>query len=183
VIPAGTSPENRITLTLEAGYIQGALYKYAATAGIIHCPGDARVKLKAGKGFTYVSLSAVGTLNGEVAELYKTTEIQSPSERFLWIEENDPRGDNLGSWIMNGGTPARGFTDASIIDSTSVFHGNSSTFNFADGHSALHKWIDPAMIKYGLSEDQNKYANAPTYSTAPHDVVWLGQGYVTKKNP
>ena len=25
----------------------------------------------------------------------------SPSSRYFWVEENDPRGENVGSWIIN----------------------------------------------------------------------------------
>ena len=79
LIPAGTSPERRIELTIEEGYRQGALFNFAPAPNIIHCPGDVRLKLKAGKGYTYVSLSGVGTLNGEAPELYKQTALASPA--------------------------------------------------------------------------------------------------------
>jgi hypothetical protein len=181
-IPAGTSLETRLTLIIEEGYRQGALFPYAPSPGIIHCPGDTRMKLKVGKGFTYVSLSPVGPLNGEQPVFYKTTELQSPSERFLWVEENDPRGENLGSWIMNAGTPPD-FRGASLIDSPAVFHITSSTFSFADGHSASHKWVDPATIKYAASMDPNKYGSTPGHAQTPNDVVWLARGYATKQNP
>src|SRR5258706_1594324 len=52
----------------------------------------------------YCSFSPVGTLNGEATELRNTADLKHPSERFLWVEENDPRGENLGSWIMNAGS-------------------------------------------------------------------------------
>src|SRR5688572_27954768 len=135
MIPPGTSPEKRIELTIQEGYRQGALFKYAPAPNIVHCPGDVRNRLKSGRGYTYVSVSGVGTLNGETAELFKQTSIINPSARFVWVEENDPRGENLGSWIMSQGNPANGFSGAGLIDSTANFHGNASTFNFADGHA------------------------------------------------
>jgi prepilin-type N-terminal cleavage/methylation domain-containing protein len=181
-IPTGTSPENRLVLTIEEGYRQGALFAYAPSPGIIHCPGDTRRSLKIGRGFTYVSLSPVGTLNGEAPELYKTTEVQTPSERFLWIEENDPRGENLGSWIMTQGKPPD-FVGASLIDSPAVFHIHSSTFSYADGHSGSHKWVDPATIKYAANMDTGKYSSTPGHTATIHDVVWLAQGYPSKLNP
>ena len=184
LIPAGTSAERRIQLTIEEGYRQGALFKYAPSPGIIHCPGDVRMKLKAGKGYTYVSLSGIGSLNGEVRELYKQAEIIRPSDRFIWAEENDPRGENVGSWILNqGGGPDKDFAGASLIDSTANFHGNSSTFNFADGHAEIHKWVDVAMIKYSGSMDQNKFSSSPNDKVAPNDVRWLARRYPSKINP
>jgi prepilin-type processing-associated H-X9-DG protein len=183
VIPPGTSAEKTIQLTIEEGYRQGALFKYAPSPGIIHCPGDVRIKLRAGRGYTYVSLSGVGTLNGEAAEMYKMSQLLNPSGRFVWIEENDPRGENVGSWIMAPGTPATDFKNAQLVDSTANFHGNASTFNFADGHAESHKWLDPVMIKYSSSMDTGKFGNAPNATQAPRDVHWLAEHYPALTNP
>ncbi len=183
VIPAGTSAEDRIRLTIEAGYRQGALFPYAPNPGIIHCPGDRRIGLKAGSGYTFPSVSPVGTLNGETPVFYKATQISRPSEKFLWVEENDPRGDNLGSWIMNqAGTEANGFTDSRWIDSPASFHGSSSTFNWADGHSSLRKWLNPATIAYALSMDQSKYGNSPSAAAVKLDAPWAAKGFATAIN-
>lgn len=183
MIPPGTGPEKRIQLTIEEGYRQGALYAYAPSANIIHCPGDARMKLRVAQGYTYVSLSGVGSLNGEVPELYRQTALVNPSERFVWVEENDPRGENVGSWIMNQGDPAKNFAGAQLVDSTANFHGNASTFNYADGHAESKKWQDQAMIKYSASMDPNKFGSSPNDKAAPRDVNWLARRYPSKVNP
>ena len=189
VFTTGATPEQKIQQTIQEGYRQGALFKYAASPAIIHCPGDVRIKLKVGKGFTYVSLSGVGTLNGEAdasQNIYKLTNLRSPSDRFVWIEENDPRGENLGSWIMNQTVTKNvgvNYKACGLIDSTSVFHGNSSTFNFGDGHAESHKWLDSAVIKYGQSEDPNKFSSAPQYAQAPRDITWLADHYPSALNP
>ncbi len=141
------------------------------------------MKLQVGKGYTYVSLSGVGSLNGEVPELYRLSAITTPSERYVWVEENDPRGENVGSWILNQGNVANGFAGASLIDSTANFHGNASTFNYADGHAESKKWVDSVLIKYSASMDQNKFSSAPTDKTAPHDVNWLARRFPSKLNP
>jgi prepilin-type N-terminal cleavage/methylation domain-containing protein len=190
VYPSDASPEDKIRLRIEAGYRQGALFSYAPSSGILHCPGDKRTSLKAGQGYTYPSISAIGTLNGEMMVmadrngLYKTTDLMSPSERFVWVEENDPRGDNLGSWIMHQvGTSTNNFAGSSLVDSPAAFHGDSSSFNWADGHASMHKWRDPATLAYAQSMEQNKFSRAPTDQQAPHDVLWLASGYPTSKNP
>jgi len=62
---------------------------------------------------------------------YKTTQIARPSEKFVWAEENDPRGENLGSWKMNqAGTMANGFAGSTFIDSP------AATFD-SDQHQSL----------------------------------------------
>lgn len=182
-IPAGVSPQMRETIIFREGYKQGALFKYAPNADVVHCPADTRWKLPVGSGFSFGSLSPVAPLNGESAELYKRANVTHPSERFLWVEENDPRGGNLGSWMINQGTPPN-FSDATIIDSPAVFHGSSSTFSWADGHASQRKWIDGALVKYSASMDPNKYGGTrPSAATAPHDVPFLARGYATLKNP
>ena len=183
VIPPGTSNERRIQLWIENGYRQGALNTYAPSPGIIHCPGDTRIKLKAGKGYTYVSLSGIGTLNGEVSEILKISMLSSVSERFIWAEENDPRGENVGSWIMAQGNPAQDFKGAQLVDSTAIFHGDASTFNYADGHADTKKWVDPVMKAYSASMDPNKVGSAPNDTRAPNDVRWLARRYPSKINP
>lgn len=183
VYPAGTSLEKKIQIVIEEGYRQGALNAYAPSPGIIHCPGDTRIKLKSGKGYTFVSLSGCGTLNGEIRELYKQSELTSPSDRFVWIEENDPRGENVGSWEMNQSGTAPSFKGSSLIDSTAVFHNNSSTFNFADGHAEPHRWVDPVLLKYSANMDPNKFSASPNISQAPNDVQWLAQHFPSKLNP
>jgi len=182
--PAGTTPEQRIKLTIEAGYKQGALFQYAPNPGIIHCPGDNRGGLKAGNGYTYSSISPIGTLNGETPVFFKTTQITRPSEKFCWVEENDPRGENLGSWIMNqAGTQANGFAGSSFIDSPATFHGTSSSFDWADGHASMHKWVDAATLAYAKSMDQGKFGNAPSAAAVSHDAPWAARGYASTINP
>ena len=184
VIPAGTSQEDRIKLYIEEGYRQGALFTYAPNPGILHCSGDRRMSLKAGQGYTYSSISPIGTLNGETPVFFKTTEISRPSEKFVWVEENDPRGENVGSWIMNqAGTQDNGFVGSTFIDSPAAFHGNSSSFNWADGHASMHKWVDAATLAYALSMNQNKYGSSPPASQVSHDAPWTAKGYSSKINP
>jgi hypothetical protein len=160
------------------------LFAYAPNPGILHCPGDNRIGLKAGAGYTYSSISPIGTLNGETPVFYKTTEITRPSEKFVWVEENDPRGENLGSWIMNqNGTQANGFTGSTFIDSPAAFHGTSSSFDWADGHASMHKWANPATINYAKSMDQNKYGSAPSAASTKDDAPWCARGFASKINP
>ena len=36
-------------------------------------------------------------------ETFQDHQPGDPTSRYLWIEENDPRGENIGSWIFNQG--------------------------------------------------------------------------------
>ena len=69
------------------------------------------------------------------------------------------------------------------MDSTANFHGNASTFNYADGHAESKKWLDSVMIKYSASMDPNKFGGSPNDKAAPRDVPWLAQRYPSRANP
>jgi prepilin-type N-terminal cleavage/methylation domain-containing protein/prepilin-type processing-associated H-X9-DG protein len=181
-IPAGTSAQDRQMLLLREGYKQGGLFPYAPNAGVLHCPADTRFKLPIGSGFAYASVSPVASLNGELPQLYKETELRHPSERFLWVEENDPRGENVGSWDMTPSYPPN-FPGVAFIDSPAIFHGDSSTFNWADGHASMRRWLDAATRTFAASMNPNKWTSPPPFSQAPNDLRFLAEGYATKYNP
>jgi prepilin-type N-terminal cleavage/methylation domain-containing protein/prepilin-type processing-associated H-X9-DG protein len=193
----GMSPNNKDIAILQEGYKQGGLYQYAPNVNVLHCPADQRFNRQfvanpaAGSSgsFAYGSYSGAGGMNGftyESAPLTKQSAILRPSERFLWVEENDPRGENRGPWGMHGGTPSLGFSDASFVDSVASWHGGNSSFSWADGHADNHKWQDSATVAYALSSDPAKYFDSslvPTIAQAPHDLVFTANGYATQLNP
>ncbi|HZI32334.1 MAG TPA: prepilin-type N-terminal cleavage/methylation domain-containing protein [Candidatus Binatia bacterium] len=192
----GMSAQDKDVAILQQGYKQGGLYQYAPNVNVLHCPADQRYSVpfvaspSASPGsFAYGSYSGAGGLNGIVyapdVPLKKQGGILHPSEKFLWVEENDPRGENLSSWVMNLGTTPS-FTDSTFVDSVASWHGNTSTFSWADGHAENHKWQDRATVTYALSQDPAKYFNSslvPTFSKSPRDLFFLSTGYATQRNP
>jgi hypothetical protein len=98
------------------------------------------------------------------------------------------RGENVGSWSMaNYGTAARDFTDARFQDSPAAFHITSACFNFADGHSESHKWLDGTTIAFANDTSPNKDGGGATQTAANHagnpDLKWLGSHYPGTQNP
>jgi prepilin-type N-terminal cleavage/methylation domain-containing protein/prepilin-type processing-associated H-X9-DG protein len=190
VFPPGSSPQEQYLITFRAGFDQGALASYIKNPDVTHCPGDTRATLPAGSGFTWCSVSGVATLDGEkrafngiITGIFKRTEIRRPSRIMLWVEENDPRNGNQNSWVMNFVNPPPSYSGASLVDSPAVFHGSSSTFNFADGHADSRKWQDAATIAYAASMDINKQSNPPPAGKTPRDAPWLAEGYANKEYP
>jgi len=180
---------------VQEGYKQGALYQNAPNVGVVHCPADQRAShpfianpTTSPGSYAYGSYSGAGGMNGftyESAPIKKDAGIRHPSERFLWVEENDPRGENRGPWGMHGGTPPD-FADASFVDSVAAWHGGTSSFNWADGHASNHKWQDGATVVYALSSDPNKYSNPallPSAAAAPRDLFFLASSYANQQNP
>jgi prepilin-type N-terminal cleavage/methylation domain-containing protein/prepilin-type processing-associated H-X9-DG protein len=193
-VPPGADAQTKVRLLLQAGYQQGALYVNAPNVNVIHCPADARSRnpvvlspTAAPGNYAYGSYSASGGLNGVVyapdAPLRKQSALLRPSERYLWIEENDPRGENQSSWVMRPGVPPD-YPTAAFIDSVAAWHGRSSTFSWADGHAESHRWLDDATVKYALNMDPNKYYSAPpTFAQSPRDLYYLAKGFATQQNP
>ncbi|MDB6017204.1 MAG: hypothetical protein JWR19_1693 [Pedosphaera sp.] len=198
---AGLSPVDADMANLQAGYRQGGLYQYAPNLNILHCPADDRANnstmgvATAPGNYAWGSYSGAGGLNGLAPDSGSTIRIDRlssvlhPSQRYVWIEENDPRGENRSWWelIPVGAAPA--FTGTKLTDSPASWHGHNSTFGWVDGHVENHHWLDGPNIAYALSKDPNKYFNgtSPTLGpgpySAPRDVYFLANGYATLQNP
>ena len=198
---AGLSGPDADLAKLEAGYKQGGLYHYAPNVNVLHCPADARAKITTTGSssppgnFAWGSYSGAGGLNGLAPDsgpssrITRLSGIQHPSQRYVWIEENDPRGENESWWeLIPAGTPPA-FTGTELTDSPASWHGHNSTFGWVDGHVENHHWLDAPNIAYALNMDPNKYFTgvSPTIGqgpySAPHDVYFLANGYATLQNP
>ena len=162
--------------------IDGPLFRYAPNAHIVHCPADKHWQLPIGKGFCYDSYSGSEYLNGEShtsgLTILKRTTLKHPSDRFIWIESSDSRGENIGSWEMNVGT-APAFADATFEDGNdapAAFHITSAIFNFCDGHAESHKWLNGLTIAFANANDGNP-------PPANSDSTWVAQHYATTSNP
>lgn len=187
------SAEEQLIYKVRMGYkspqltptkIDGPLFKYAPNPDIVHCPGDKRYKQAVGAGFAWDSYSGVAYLNGESGGLVKRTSVVHPSDRFVWIEGADGRGENLGSWTMTlGATPS----DAVFRDSPAAFHVTSANFIFSDGHAESHKWLDGTTIAYANDTTVNKDAGGASQTAAinnsKRDQPWVGIRFPTPNNP
>ena len=190
-------------LILNQGYEDGGLYRYAPNVNVLHCPADLRARsgypgsANAAPGvFSWGSYSTAAGLNGTPnnpsTAIVTLTGITHPSRKYLWIEENDPRGENRGAWVMGTAgtiTATPPFSDATMEDSVAAWHGNISTFSFADGHCESHRWLDSPTLAFAANMNPKKYAPnnqppaAPTFAQAPDDVYFLANGYATQQNP
>src|SRR6267154_5849681 len=102
---------------IQGGYKQGGINQYAPNVNVLHCPADRRANtpvnptvVATGSGpapgtFAWGSYSGTGGMNGNnwgaSILLTKQSAILHPSQRFLWTEENDTRGESKGSWVID----------------------------------------------------------------------------------
>jgi prepilin-type N-terminal cleavage/methylation domain-containing protein len=182
----GMDAKSYAILLMDECVRQGAFGPYLKSAAAIHCPGDMRFQRAVGKGFAYGSVAGVTGLNGQVwpnhptasEMITKRPQLLHASNKVLFVEENDPRDENAGTWVMFvNGTVNDDWSGTSFGDSPAVFHVTSSTFSWADGHSSAHRWINGATIAYAASMDPNKYSNLPSLASTAQDVGYVKNAY------
>ena len=165
------------------GIKKGLLFSYLQNYKVYHCPGDKRSlkpKVKGGSNGmgAYRSYSIMGGARGVgngangryigwgIEAHTKTTTIESPGNKYIFVEEMDGRGMNLGSWVIRPTERAAG----KWVDPIAIWHGDSSTFGFADGHGETHKWHQKEVIE--MAEEQTFYLTAPG-----DDTEWIHRSY------
>lgn len=126
------------------GIKEGLLFPYVKEVDVYHCPSDARIDMSDQEAFRTYSIA--GGANGEgwrnSYKIAKTiAEIRSPGKTYIFVEECDPRGWNVGSWVMNLNN-----TDE-WVDPLAIWHNDKSTLGFADSHAEKHKWVDKSTIE------------------------------------
>ena len=182
----GMDKQSYAVLLMQECVKQGAFGPYLKTATAIHCPGDARYKRPVGAGFAYGSVSGVTGLNGQTWPnhptgkefITKRAQLLHPSAKILFVEENDPRDENWGTWVMGvNGTAADNWAGTTFVDSPAVFHVSSSTFSWADGHASPRRWLNAATVAYAGSMDPNKYGSSPTAAATAQDVSFVVNAY------
>ena len=86
----------------------------------------------------YVGSTDGGVIGTGYVTYLKLGDIKRPSEIFLILDEHpETLNDSL---FCSPTTPPAPPT--SWQDFPASFHNNSGSFNFVDGHAALHKWLD-----------------------------------------
>lgn len=156
------------------GIERGALYPYVKSIDIYRCPSDKRKRdpLKS----TWRSYAIAGGMNGEEKypgwsrrAIRKYTEIENPGAKYVFVEEADPRGWNMGSWVVRP-------TGDNWIDPLAIWHNKRSSLGWADGHAEKHRWLDPRTIE--MSERQQFGAQHPDNP----DLKFMQQHYQLRPN-
>jgi prepilin-type N-terminal cleavage/methylation domain-containing protein len=175
VRPEDSTVEEKIN-----GIRLGLLYEYLRSEKVYHCPGDTRYRETqtyysghTGMG-AYRTYSIVGGLHGAALSkgyvISEMSQIRRPAGKYVFVEEADGRGENIGSWSLY--LSAAGWTDPFAI-----WHRDSSTLGYADGHAILRLWRDQTTID--LAESQ-------TFGAVPGpkevtDLPFMRRGYPIKE--
>jgi prepilin-type N-terminal cleavage/methylation domain-containing protein/prepilin-type processing-associated H-X9-DG protein len=178
-VPANATVKEEI----EQAIRQGALFPYVGnTVEVYRCPADQRMKDP--RQTAYRSYSIANGANGEpdwpgshvIAKIY--SEITKPAYKYVFLEDIDPRGSNVGSWQMAFGPP-------SFIDPVAMWHNERTTLGYADGHSEMHRWHDRSFIEW--SQQAMYEPMTFTFDMTPpadeqEDLEFLAQGFPCKSH-
>ncbi len=141
-----------------------ALYFYCNNLNVYHCPGDPRMFRSPNghdlNGWAYDSYARTQNLGGEPFDNYwgagatyeKMSAIFVPGATFSMIEAADWRGFNVGTWAVNW----MGKNSFEWQDPPAIWHANVCSIGFADGHGALHRWVDPTIVSAGRSTAEGR---------------------------
>jgi prepilin-type N-terminal cleavage/methylation domain-containing protein len=180
-------PNNNATLEQKLQTIRdGVLFPYVGnTVEVYRCPAD--IRLRDPSQGAYRSFSIANGANGQTnwpdpprghVTAKKYTDIKSPATKYLFLEDVDPRGSNVGSWQMY-------FHPIGYIDPVAMWHGAQTTLGFADGHSEMHKWNDPMFIEW-CEEAMNEPLRFQFYLEVPDDQMidleFLARGFPCKSH-
>jgi prepilin-type N-terminal cleavage/methylation domain-containing protein len=160
---------------------KGALYPYVGnTVEVYRCPADKRMRDP--RQTAYRSFSIANGANGETgwpdggadhkpAKLY--AEIKSPALKYVFLEDIDPRGQNVGSWQIH-------YQPRQWIDPVAMWHKEQTTLGFADGHSEMHRWHDKSLIDWAqgamYSPTSFQFYMTPP-ADEPEDLTFMLKGF------
>lgn len=179
-------PTGAVTLEQRLnGLKAGALFPYIKNTGAYHCPGDNRLRMGTSTGrdlqqLVYRSYSVTDYLRAtERTDPKKLTDFKNAAGKMLFVEDiYDAPGanHNVDAWSYNPGTN-------SLWDPLGVFHSNSATFSFMDGHAAVHKWMDKRTVIFFTSRTQAAslgFGKGVKFNPINEDLLWLDEHYPGK---
>lgn len=106
------------------------------------CPSCGDGGAGAGTDYTYLGKNQ---FNNSWPQYLKLAAIPQPSQIFVFVDEH-PDSINDGYFDDgNQGTPADP-TAWDGSDTPASYHNGGGGFSFSDGHSEIHKWLNPATI-------------------------------------
>lgn len=131
----------------------GSLFPYLESVDVYNCPADRSFKYEPKTSYPFRTYTVPYYMNGTAGGydsdvIMKFGKIRNPSSKMILLSEADPE-TNWGSWVMNY-RPGMNIKSATWHELVAVWHNDSSTFTFADGHAEKHKWKDNLTIELSL---------------------------------
>ena len=188
------SPDNTNTATIT----EASLGPYVSgVTRIYRCPSDHALSgVQAAAGWTarlrsYSMNAMVGNAgtfsasgkninNPDYTQFFKLNQIPQPSDIFVFLDEHP---DSLGDGYFLNKAPQNyygtayaspGVVSAQWLDLPASYHNNGAAFSYADGHSALHRWVKASTIRPAVPFAANlPIAIAANPPDAVADFYWV----------
>ncbi|MHC4982410.1 MAG: type II secretion system protein [Planctomycetota bacterium] len=120
----------------------GALYPYVQTPELYKCTNPVNPHYP-------ISYSMNGMLNGTLNLMgfrwRKQTALPTPSQMLMLVEEDDWRGYNVNSWVLQSVNQ--------WIDYVAGNHDQGDNLVFCDGHVEYWRWRDPDTLRIPYHEE------------------------------
>lgn len=160
---------------------RGALFPYVGKVEMYRCPADPRRQDL--RSVTYRTFAIPGGANGEMWAGYtrarRLSDLANPAKQYVFVEEADPRGIQIGSWQMNPGAKT-------WVDPLTMWHPQRTTLGFADGHAETHQWQNRSLIEWchQAMYEPAKFAFSMTSpADEQEDVEYMAGGFPCKSIP
>lgn len=175
--------------TLEArheGIKRGALYPYVEAVDSYHCVSDDSY----GKNFRSYSLpdSINGLWGSTWSIMIKATQIRRTSSKYVFLEENDPRGYNINAWVIHGDMGNKVYQEGQPVkwaDPLTVWHSGKSNFGFMDGHAETRKWSKETEELFTQADETGSWSfwgrSPAAGSEEEEDLKWLIKAWPSEK--
>ena len=167
-------PSNRdntnVTLIRES-----RLGPYSAAVTIYRCPADQSFVRIGGWRHDRVRSVSMNTYVGDNYDHFndsryqvylKLGDFEEPARIFVVLDEREDSVDDAYFAVNMGAKGA----SARFHNSPAFYHHGACGFSFADGHSEIHRWLDP-RTKTPIKPGQHTPTNVPSPNNA--DIVWL----------
>jgi prepilin-type N-terminal cleavage/methylation domain-containing protein/prepilin-type processing-associated H-X9-DG protein len=170
VMTWGVSGPNDSDNTNTATLTEASLGPFVSRAtAIYHCPSDRALSAaQSAAGWdrrirSYSMNAMVGnagdaSANGSnvnnpgYVQFFKITQVPQPVEIFVFLDEHPNTIDDgyfinkSAEYVSSSPYGGSGYGLAEWLDLPATYHNNATAFSFADGHSALHRWMVPSTI-------------------------------------
>ena len=125
------------------GIKDGLLFPYVESVDVYHCPSDWRSRKVFGTAQypgwrSYTIGCGMNVDSPYVKRATKITEIKSPGSKYVFVENLDPRGWNMGNWDI--WVPSR--SEVEWWNVVASWHRDKCNWGFADGHAETERWRD-----------------------------------------
>jgi prepilin-type N-terminal cleavage/methylation domain-containing protein/prepilin-type processing-associated H-X9-DG protein len=178
----GTTANWNITNTIA----QGCIYRYTGnTPGIYRCPADkytvtptsgpfkgqAIVRIRSNSMNSWMGMDKGGYTwfgNSTFRAYFSYSDIVDPGPTLTWVlvdEHPDSMNDGFFCVDMNNYPTPSGTV---LPDCPASYHNGACGFAFADGHSEIHRWLDPRT-----KPKVRKAPYSPGNQANNPDVLWI----------